>query len=162
MRYKKLKLSALFLLSIGLPGIRAQEAVIASGGNASGTGGSGSYSVGQIAYTTNSNSNGSVAQGVQQVFVITVVTSIEEAMGINLTCMAYPNPAADFVNLNVENYDARTLNYELFDIQGKRIAAEKIEFRETNIDLSILVPSTYFLKVIQSNKEVKTFKIIKN
>jgi len=28
--------------------------------------------------------------------------------------------------------------------------------------MSNLVPATYFVKVIQENKEVKTFKVIKN
>jgi hypothetical protein len=48
----------------------AQTATVSAGGNAIGTGGSVSYSVGQIAYTNNSNSNGSVAQGVQYPYEI--------------------------------------------------------------------------------------------
>jgi hypothetical protein len=37
-----------------------------AGGEATGSGGSVSYSVGQVVYTTNTGINGSVAQGVQQ------------------------------------------------------------------------------------------------
>jgi hypothetical protein len=33
---------------------------------------------------------------------------------------------------------------------------------QTSIVMSNLVPATYFVKVIESNREVKTFKIIKN
>ena len=48
MKYKKLKLSTVLLLSLGLTGLQAQEAILASGGDASGSGGSASYSAGQV------------------------------------------------------------------------------------------------------------------
>ncbi len=88
--------------------IQAQNTIPASGGNASGGGGTVSYSVGQIVYTTNTSvSSGSVAQGVQQPFEISVITAIEQAEDITLVCSVYPNPASDFLTLKVENYDNR-------------------------------------------------------
>ena len=45
MRHKRLKLSAVLLLGLGLTGLQAQTSVNATGGNASGSGGSASYSV---------------------------------------------------------------------------------------------------------------------
>lgn len=65
MRNKKLKSGAVLLLWFGMFGLQAQQVVTTSGGNASGSGGSVSYTIGQIVYTTNTNSNGSVAKGVQ-------------------------------------------------------------------------------------------------
>ena len=162
MRHKKLKLSAVLLLGLGLTGLQAQESVNATGGNASGSGGTVAYSVGQVVYTTNTGTNGSVAQGVQQPFEISVVTGIEEAKGINLAVSAYPNPTTDFLNLKVENYDNTNLSYQLFDISGKLLQNEKITGNQTSIVMSNLVPATYFVKVTEGNKEVKTFKIIKN
>ena len=50
--------------------LQAQEIPIASGAVATGIGGSSSYTVGQVVYTTNTGSNGSVAQGVQQPYEI--------------------------------------------------------------------------------------------
>ena len=164
MKIKKVKLTAIFLLSFGIAGLQAQEAVTASGGDASGSGGSTSYSIGQVFYITNTGTNSSVAQGVQQPMEISVVTTLEEAKGINLSCKAYPNPTTDFLTLKVENYDNTNLAYQLFDMNGKLIETNRLEGKQTNIDMSNIVPATYFLKVIQSNKdkEVKTFKIIKN
>jgi len=163
MRHKKLKLSAVLLLGLGLSGLQAQTAVPATGGNASGSGGTVSYSVGQVAYTTNTGgSNGSVAQGVQQPFEISVITGLEEAKGISLSLSAYPNPTTDFLNLKVENYDNTNLSYQLFDMNGKLLESKKITGNQTSIVMSNLVPATYFVKVTESNKEVKTFKIIKN
>ena len=66
MRLKRLKICAVLLLGLGLTGLQAQESVNATGGDASGSGGSVSYSVGQITYQTHTGINGSVAEGVQQ------------------------------------------------------------------------------------------------
>ena len=46
--------------------IHSQKSVAASGGDASGTGGSSSYSIGQVFYSNHTGLNGSEAQGVQQ------------------------------------------------------------------------------------------------
>jgi len=163
MRHKKVKLCALLLLGLGLTGLQAQTAIPATGGNASGTGGTASYSVGQIVYTTNNGGvNGSVAQGVQQPFEISVVTGLDEAKGITLKCSAYPNPVVDFIKLTVKSEKLKGLSYQLFDINGKLIESRQIESNETSIVMSNLVPATYFLKVTEGNKEVKTFKINKN
>ena len=162
MKHKRLKLSAILLLGLGLTGLQAQTSVNATGGNASGSGGSASYSVGQLAYTTNTGTNGSVSEGVQQPFEISVVTGIEEAKGINLSVTAYPNPTTDYLTLSIADFDASKLSYQLYDMNGKLLQNEKITGNQTSIVMSNLVPATYFVKVIQGNKEFKTFKIIKN
>ena len=162
MRHKRLKLSAVLLLGLGLTGLQAQTSVNATGGNASGSGGSASYSVGQLAYTTNTGTNGSVSEGVQQPFEISVVTGIEEAKGINLSVSAYPNPTTDYLTLSIGEFDISNLSYQLYDMNGKLLQNEKITGNQTSIVMSNLVPANYFVKVIQGNKEVKTFKIIKN
>ena len=165
MRHKKLKLSAVLLLGLGLTGLQAQTSVNATGGNAAGSGGSASYSLGQVVYTTNIGANGSVAQGVQQPFEISVVTAIEEAKGINLSVTAYPNPTTDFLQLKVDastTLSIQSMSYQLYDMNGKLLQSEKITGNQTSIVMSNLVPANYFVKVIQANKEVKTFKIIKN
>jgi len=162
MKFKKLILNALFLLCLGLMKVQAQEAVMTSGGDASGSGGSVSYSVGQIVYTTNTGTNGSVAQGIQQPFEISEVTGIKEASGITLNCTAYPNPATDYLTLKIENFNLSTLNVQLFDINGQLLLNQKINSNETSIYMKSLPAANYFLKVIDNNKEIKTFKIIKN
>ena len=162
MRQKRLKLSTVLLLGLGLTGLQAQESVNATGGNALGDGGSVSYSVGQVVYTTNTGTNGSVAQGVQQPYEISVVTAIEDAKGINLSVSAYPNPTTDYLTLSIGEFDISNVSYQLYDMNGKLLQNEKITGNQTSIVMSNLVPATYFVKVIQGSKEVKTFKIIKN
>lgn len=161
MQYKRLKLSAILFLGLGLTGIQAQTSVNATGGNASGSGGSASYSVGQVVYTTNTGTSGSVAQGVQQPYEILVVTGIEEAKGFNLSVMAYPNPTTDYLILRIDEFEISNLSYQLYDINGKLLQIGKITGNQTSIVLSNLVTATYFVRVIQGSQSIKEFKIIK-
>ena len=142
--------------------IQAQNAIPASGGNATGSGGSVSYTVGQVVYITNTGTNGTLAQGVQQPYEISVVTVIKEYNDILLECLVYPNPSTDFVILKTRNYEVENLSYQLWDINGKLIYDKKADGVETYIPMGNLMSATYFLKVIYRQKEVKTFKIIKN
>jgi hypothetical protein len=162
MQHKQVKLSIILLLGLGLTDLQAQTATPATGGNASGSGGSVSYSIGQVVYSTNTSANGTVIQGVQQPFEISVVTGIEEAKGINLSVLAYPNPTTDYLTLEVKEFELSNLSFQLFDMNGKLLQSEKITGNQTSIVTSNLVPAMYFVKVIQNQKEVKTFKIIKN
>lgn len=173
MRQKKLKLCTVLLLSLGLTGLHAQEAILASGGDASGSGGSVSYSVGQVVYTTNTGANGSAAQGVQQPYEISDATGLEEAKGFNLKYTAYPNPATDLLTLKIveqseipmiigKNYDSENLSYQLFDINGILLESKKLTGNSIAILMANLASATYFLKVYNNQKELKTFTIIKN
>ena len=162
MRHKPLKLSAVLLLGLGLTGLQAQTSVNATDGDVSGSGGSVSYSVGQVVYTTHTGTSGSVAEGVQQPYEISVVTGLEEAQSINLSVTAYPNPTTDYLTLRIDEFEISNLSFQLYDMNGKLLQNEKITGNQTSIVMSNLLPATYFVKVIQGNKEVKTFKIIKN
>ncbi len=160
---KKLNVALIVICMFGFGiAIRAQNAIPASGGNATGSG-TVSYSVGQVVYTTNTSiTNGSVAQGVQQPFEISIITGIKQAEDITLAFSTYPNPASDFLTLKVENYDNENLSYKLFDANGKLLESKNVTGNETIISMANLLPNLYFLKVIANKNEIKTFKIIKN
>ncbi len=159
---KKNSLLLPLVLCFGIFGLQAQQVVTTSGDNAAGAGGTSSYTVGQIVYNTYTGTNGSAAQGVQQPFEISVVTGIEEALGISLEIMVYPNPTTDFLTLSVDNFEVSNLSYYLYDINGRLLETQKLEGKQTSIAMSNLVPATYFLKVSEGSKELRTFKIIKN
>jgi hypothetical protein len=161
MKIKIMKSSVLALFCITAVASYAQQSTNASGGNALGGSGSASYSVGQVVNATIQGKNGTLAQGVQQTYKITVLTGVNEAKGINLTVSAYPNPTTDYLILKIENDNYANLSYQFFDLHGKLLESKKIEGSETSILTSNLLRSTYFLKVTQDNKELKTFKIIK-
>ena len=159
MRQKQVLVITIFLLVFGLIGVQAQTSVNATGGTVLSDGGSVSYSVGQVVNTTNKGTGGSVSQGVQHPFDISVVASIDEARGVFLS--AFPNSATDFLTLRIEEFDALNVSYFLYDKQGKLLQKGKMTSSQTTISMSSFNPDTYFVKVNQGNKELKMFKVIK-
>jgi hypothetical protein len=160
MKHSKVKLGVALLLCLGLHSLHAQVAAPTSGGNATGNGGTVSYTVGQVVYTVES-SNGSVAQGVQQPYTISMVTGLEGTEGITLHYDVYPNPTNHSVTLKVEDFKTTSLIYELYDLTGKQLESKKVKAIETSINMSDYVQAAYFIKVIDGNREVKIFKILK-
>ena len=184
----KIIISVLHIIFFWPAGLHAQEVITTAGGDASGSGGSISFSVGQVVYTTNTGSNGSGAQGVQQPYEISALpgitntdvlkiakintsdpslllaTGILEEKLINLKCIAYPNPTNDILTLSFEYFVTMfdNLSYLLLDINGKLLENKNVKNINTNISMRDLVPATYFLNVIQGNISIKIFKIIKN
>lgn len=146
----------------GILKLQAQETVSVSGGGASGNGGTSNYSVGQVVYATNVGNNGSVSEGVQQPYEISVITSIKELKNINLSVSTYPNPVLDVLTLRIEGISTENYRYELFDSKGILLETKVISDSKTSIDMINYVPSTYFLKVIDNKQELKVFKVVKN
>jgi hypothetical protein len=145
---------------MGQTEIRAQKAVISTGGNATGIGGSVSYSVGQIAYTTATGTNGSANQGVQQPYEFFIV-GLDENSDINLQLTVYPNPALTQVTLNIGRLDPDRMIYQLYDDRGKLLKAQTIQGELSIVPMENLPVSTYILKVFNGKSELRTFKIIK-
>lgn len=160
-RHKRIPLSAVLLLGVGLTCLQAQESTHTAGGNASGNGGSVSYSVGQTTYHIHSGTTGSVAEGVQQPFEISVISGVEEAKGITLSASVYPNPAAGYLILEVKDYEFSTLYFHLYDLQGRLLQNKKVTEKRTSIALSHYSPSIYFVKVTSGKNEIKTFRVVK-
>ena len=161
MKQQRKILCVFFLSGFCIAFVQGQQAIIATGGNIGGSGGSVTYSVGQILYNTYSGTNGTVVQGVQQPFEISVVTAIEKTEYINLECLVYPNPTMGAVKLVIESEEYENLRFRLFDMNGMLLQDKKVESRETEISMENLASSVYFLKVFKNNIEVKVFKIVK-
>ena len=140
---------------------QAQESANATGGDATGSGGTVAYSIGQVVYTTNTGSNGSVAQGVQHAYEIFTVGIKETELNISLT--AFPNPTTENLTLQISDYKNEKLTYQLFDMQSKQLNSGQVIAQQTIINTSSLPSATYFIYVVnQENKQVQSFKIIKN
>ncbi len=164
---KKRFLSILILCSCA---VFCQQQIVSDGGNAAGSGGSASYSVGQIAYTYATATTGSISQGVQQTVVISTL-GIDAFPSIKLEMSVYPNPTNNNATLKIADLTLQNLSYQLFDTTGKQILRKQISNSETSISFENLNAAIYFLQVIASpensaeaisNKTIKTFKIIKN
>jgi hypothetical protein len=141
-------------------GAWAQTAVPASGGDASGNGGSMGYSVGQVFFTTSSAAAGSMATGIQHAYDVSVISGLEVA-GISLEYNVYPNPTSNKLELRVENFEYTDLSCMLFNAEGTLLQTHRLHSILSEISLENLAPAMYFLKVISGQQEIKTFKIIK-
>ena len=155
---RKLNLTLIFLCAFQLS--YAQETVPSAGGNATGTGGTSSYTVGQLVYTTNASTSGSVSQGVQQAFEFQSLSN-PGLLTVQLTAVTYPNPTTDFIVLKITDTALENLQYTLFDLNGKTIASKPIRTSSTEIAMKNLSVGMYLLKLTKKNKPLKTFKVIK-
>ena len=140
--------------------IQAQETIPTSGGEATGSGGTVSYSVGQLLSNMNIGSNGTVTQGVQQTIEF-VVLSNPELIALTLSAVTYPNPTTDYIVLSLTDATLTDLSYAMFDLQGRLVTKAKVEQEATQIAMKNLAIGVYILKINQNNQELKTFKIIK-
>jgi len=138
----------------------AQQVTVATGGDATGSNGSSSYSIGQVAYLNATGTNGSINQGVQQPFEIFTLGN-DDFPEIQLMMSVYPNPTASFVTLTLQNYSLEKVHFELFDLNGRLIQSQSITTSETQIAMEHLASAVYLLNVMEQNKILKTFKIIK-
>ncbi|NOQ27021.1 MAG: T9SS type A sorting domain-containing protein [Bacteroidales bacterium] len=159
-------LCVMFLLVLGLTGAYAQETITTAGGEASGSGGTASYTVGQLVFNTYGSVDGLVTQGVQQPFEIYTVTGIDE-LDISLNMSVYPNPTTNYLILRINDIEYKDILLHkcilsLYNINGELIKTQKITSSETNIDMSYIAIGSYFLSITMDSKGIKTFKIIKN
>ena len=138
-----------------------QEAIPATGGSATGTGGTSTYTAGQLVFKVVTGTTGFIIEGVQQPFEISVVTAIANTEDITLECIVYPNPTNGIIKLVIKSFEDGKMRFLLYDMNGILLQEKKIEDSETVISMENLLPSIYFLKVIKGNLEVKVFKIIK-
>lgn len=161
MKYITTKLCVAFLLGMVLSGLHAQQTILSANSNATGSEGTVTYSVGQVAYLTKSGTDGTITEGIQQPYEILYLTGIEEEKGITLECLIYPNPANRYVKLKIENHDINNLSYQLYNMNGLLLQNMKIGSEETFIPMEDLVKATYFLIITEKDKALRTFQIVK-
>ena len=140
--------------------IHAQETVPSTGGDATGTGGTSSFTVGQVFYKNNASSAGFVSQGVQQAFEIQTLSN-PDLLTVQLKAVTYPNPTTDYVVLKITDIALENLEYTLFDLNGKTIDSKKIRTSSTEITMKNLSIGIYLLKLTKKKQPIKTFRIIK-
>lgn len=138
----------------------AQVSVNAAGGDATDSGGSIAYSLGQVIYTTNANTSGTISQGVQQAYEIYSLGISETKM--NFSFSIFPNPTVDYLTLQITGYKNEILYCKVFDMQGKILISEQVSGEQTKINTAKLPASSYIIGITnQENKQLQSYKIIK-
>ena len=143
----------------GFGKFHAQQAIAPKGFDATGTGRSSSYSVGQIDYSAK-GANNEITEGLQQPYEI-VTLAVSDNGNVEKNISLYPNPVKDilFVDFNQEKFSNST--YQLYDAQGKLIKNGNFSQKKNELNFSMLPASVYIIRIFSDNKMVKTFKIIK-
>lgn len=74
---------------------------------------------------------------------------------------ASPNPTRDIIQLKINGEVDKNLKYLLIDLNGKVLMKANISNSITSIDLSNLSQGTYIFKVMDKEKTLQIFKIIR-
>jgi hypothetical protein len=161
MKAMQLILFILFFSGIEQSNLLAQEAISSSGDDASGNTGTVSFTIGQVFYSGNTGSTGSILQGVQLPVEITWL-GLDDNFLDKIHCKTYPNPTSEYLILEVERLPLINLEFEFYDDNGRLILRDQISGNKTLIKMKNLAPSIYMLRVTNHEKTLTTFKIIKN
>ena len=141
-----------------------QENTVASGGVHTGTGGSISFTVGQIDYINIASNTALITQGVQQPFELFIITpDIPIVIDRSPEFSLYPNPTKDYTVLHVKYSLIKSMSYVLYDILGRVVARQRLINVRTTIRMDNMPSAVYILTVIDdsNNKVITQFKIVK-
>lgn len=155
------------LVCITIISAQAQQNIVASGSSVNDTGGSVSYSVGQVVYTNIETVDGHVSQGVIQPYEISQVTGTKQIENIGLTCKVFPNPTADLLVVellsNIDNINQYSVS--LYNAKGELLQIIHDISTQTQVNMKNYDQGIYFLNLIQNgsdrNRNISTYKVVK-
>lgn len=147
------------LLCFGNIAVFCQTAFVSTFNQSSGSNGKVSFTVGQSYTLKGTGSNGETINGIQQPYSIYTL-GVDDA-GFSLEISVFPNPVCDELILKTKDIELKNLSFTLYDLNGIPIETKGIMDSETLIQMDGLQAATYFLKVMNKDKSVKSFKVIK-
>jgi hypothetical protein len=119
-----------------------------------------SWTVGEPLFTTVENDSNILTQGFNQtVIVAEIITGMQDKTGFALNI--FPNPASDFINIKFLNERPENLYLFLIDLNGKILLIRKVSSDSEQIDLSVISPGMYLLKITDNQKVTRLFKVQK-
>ncbi len=76
------------------------------------------------------------------------IQDVEDMLGVSI----YPNPAKDFVQINIEDAITNKLSLQVYDMLGKLIESQTITEQTTQLNIKNLEKGVYILKIGNSTK----------
>ena len=168
MRHKRLKLSAVLLLGLGLTGLQSQTITISNNLGVQTT-----YFFSNIRKITLSSSNMTFVKhnGNPDVYAlnsirnlnfidpITSITTFENQVG---TVKVFPNPVADKLEFQLSMEKSQNCALEIISILGKVVYNEKIYGVNNSYSINVsTLPKGIYLCIISNGVTVATAKFIK-
>jgi len=151
-------LITIVFLNFKTESIFGQNAISTTGGHFKSTGGSTSFTVGQVAYVLKKGTGSYLNEGVQQVYT-KKTTPIEELVYLK-DVLVYPNPTQETMTLILSSMEDVLVRYTIMDYLGKEIRNGNIISEKSDISLVSLPSGNYFI-YLKSKKENRIFKIVK-
>ncbi len=148
----------LMFFKLSMTTTQAQQIISGAGANFQTTGGSVSWSLGEIAIETFTNESFIITQGFQQSHL--TITNVSEIENFESEVIVYPNPAHNYLNLVLENTEG--VQYFLYSVNGQLVENKVVSNDHTQINFKSLNPGIYLLKILRDDKEVNSFKVLKN
>lgn len=78
----------------------------------------------------------------------------------NMLSNAYPNPASNFVNFDVEMQNVQSASIAIYNMMGQEVIRQDINDSHVSINVSDLTDGIYFYSLIVNNETVKTNKLV--
>jgi hypothetical protein len=123
-----------------------------------------SWTIGEVAIESYTDGNIIVAQGFHQPKV--KVTMLAESEGFKNEVSIYPNPAAEFININLNSAfkkeELADVQVELINVAGQRVFKSEFSGLEYSIDLKEIANGSYILQLTsKQNTLIGSYKIEK-
>lgn len=94
----------------------------------------------------------------RSVFTITIEKESGNFIDFNVTAI----PISDFIVITSTYISSTPYYYKIYNKEGNLIKKDKLNGDETLIDLSKILPATYYLKITDNQKDLKAYKIVKH
>jgi len=139
--------------------VQAQSTMVAAGGNAIGPTAQVSYTIGQVVYTSQYNSDAIVDQGVQHSIEIYPVSIGKEESECSLS--VFPNPTCESITISLGIAVRYQGEWSIIDIHGKQVLSQEYDSPSMTISLTDLPSGSYTLLIrdaISNKQQIYTVK----
>ncbi|OUS01567.1 hypothetical protein A9Q86_07265 [Flavobacteriales bacterium 33_180_T64] len=109
---------------------------------------------------TVTDSEGNVSIGYAIVTIVSYTLGIEESIR-DLNVLVYPNPTTNIVNLKIPDFNQENLTYQLYSLHGQLLKKGALKESVTTIPMDRYEIGVYLLQIVENNKTIKSFKIVK-
>lgn len=133
----------------------------ASGENASGEGGSSSYSVGQVFVQRSENDSVYLMEGIQQPLEINTYV-LFEAIGEIALVDIFPNPFIGEVYLKMTSLGIGSADCRIYDVRGNLHSEQKVFEGINTLNLSGYAQGEYLVEISLLERKIFIGKVIKH
>ncbi len=137
----------------------AQEAVVPAGNYHEGNDLSISWTLGELAIETLVAGDWILTQGFQQPGLI--IVSVEDLYDTDLDITAYPNPTADYLNIEIRHAGPEDFSFRVYDSMGRLVGSDSFSGAEHSFNFDPFDPGLYVVTIYRDKQPVRTFRIVK-